>query len=253
MRAAPLAVALLAAVPWAAAGCGGSGDAPAGAKLMVYVSVPLSGPEARRGLAVANGAEEALLEAGGAAAGARVEAVVLDSGPGVSASGAPPPEADPARAAANAREASEDSTAIAYVGELDSQTTKTSLPITNDARMLQISPSAGAVELVAPFEGSDEIPPETQPSGARTFGTLAALDGDPRELGAEAMALVLDSIERASNPLDRASVVEAFLATGERDSPLGAYAIDELGRAEPAGARYNRSRSAGSSSGKRNS
>ena len=233
MRGPALSAALLIVLAAAADGCGGSGNAPAGARLTVYVSVPLSGPAARRGLAVANGAEEALLDAGGEAAGVRLEAVVLDSGPGASATGAPPPRSDPARAAANAREATEDSTAIAYIGEVDSPTTRTSLPITNDARMLQISPAAGAVGLVAPFEGSDEIPPETQPSGARTFGTLAALDGDPRELGAEAMALVLDSIARADDPLDRAAVVEAFLATGERDSPLGRYAIDELGRAEP--------------------
>jgi hypothetical protein len=89
------------------------------------------------------------------------------------------------------------------------------------------------VDLIAPFDGSDEVPPETQPSGARTFGTLAELEGEPRELGAEAMALVLDSIDRSDDPLDRASVVEAFLATGERESALGPYSIDELGRADP--------------------
>ncbi len=48
------------------------------------------------------------------------------------------------------------------------------------------------------------------------------------------MALVLDAIDRADDPLDRASVVEAFLATGERDSPLGSYSIDDVGRAQPA-------------------
>ena len=41
--------------------------------------------------------------------------------------------ADAALAGANARTATEDSTAIAYVGELDSGTTRTSLPITNEA------------------------------------------------------------------------------------------------------------------------
>ena len=170
---------------------------------------------------------------GGEAAGIAVEAVVLDSGPGASASEPTTEDADPVRAGANAREATEDSTAIAYIGELDSETTRTSLPITNDARLLQISTAADDVELVAPFEGSDEVPPETQPSGVRTFGTLAALEAEPREAGAEAMALVLDSIDRADDPLDRASVVEAFLGTGERESSLGAYSIDEVGQAQP--------------------
>ncbi|MGI9021077.1 MAG: hypothetical protein ACR2G3_10245 [Solirubrobacterales bacterium] len=217
-----------------AGGCGGNGSEGGEPSLAVYVSTPLSGPRAADGLAVADGARQALKEAGGAAAGIAVEVVVLDSGPGASAARPTAEGADPVRAAANARTATQDSTAIAYVGELDSATTGTSLPITNDARMLQVSPTAGDVELTAPFEGSDEVPEETQPSGARTFGTLAALDGDPRELGAEAMALVLDSVERAGNPLDRASVVEAFLTTGERDSDdLGAYTVDEIGAANP--------------------
>ncbi len=224
--------ALAAMLALAGAGCGGGGSAAGDATLAVYVSTPLSGPDAADGLAVSQGARSALAQAGGEVAGVTVEAMVLDSGPGASVSEPTDEEADPARAAVNARMATQDSTAIAYIGELDSATTFTSLPITNDARMLQISSSADAVELVAPFEGSDEIPPETQPSGARTFGTLAALEGEPRAAGAEAMALVLDSIERAGDPLDRASVVEAFLATGERESPLGPYSIDELGQAE---------------------
>jgi hypothetical protein len=217
----------------AGSGCGGS-DASDDASLTFYVSVPLSGPDAREGRAVAEGARSALADAGGVAAGVDVEEVVLDSGPGASAGEQTATDAV-VRAAASAREATQDSTAIAYIGELDSQTTRTSLAITNDARMLQISTGAGDVELVAPFEGSDEVPVETQPTGARTFGTLAELRGEPSELGAEAMALVLDSIERADDPLDRASVVEAYLDTPERDSPLGAYTIDDVGRAQPAG------------------
>jgi hypothetical protein len=214
--------------------CGedGSGGEPS---LTVYVSAPLSGPDAAEGLGVVQGARRALDDAGGEAGGVAIDVVALDSGPGVSAAKPTPQEADPVRAAANAREATQDSTAIAYVGELDSRTTATSLPITNDAGMLHVSPTADAVALVAPFDGSDEVPPETQPSGSRTFGTLAALGGDPRELGAEAMGVVLDSIERAADPLSRSSVVEAFLATEDRNSELGAYSIDDVGRADPAG------------------
>ena len=70
-------------------------------------------------------------------------------------------------------------------------------------------------------------------TGQRTFGTLARLGGSPRELGAEAMAVVLDSIDRADDPLDRASVSRAFLATSGRESPLGTYSVDELGVARP--------------------
>jgi ABC-type branched-subunit amino acid transport system substrate-binding protein len=226
--------ALLVALAGTAIGCG-TDEATGDPSLTVYVSTPLSGRDARDGLAVADGARAALAAAGEEAGGVAVEVAVLDSGPGASATEPTPGRADPVRAAANAREATEDSTAIAYIGELDSETTRTSLPITNDARLLQISPLAGDPGLVAEFEGSDELPVEVQPSGSRTFGTLATLDGSTEALGAEAMDLVLDSIGRADDPFDRASVVEAFLATGERDSPLGTYSIDELGRADLAG------------------
>ena len=43
------------------------------------------------------------------------------------------------------------------------------------------------------------------------------------------MAVVLDSIDRADDPLDRGSVVDAFFATTDRDSILGTYSIDDVG------------------------
>jgi hypothetical protein len=211
------------------AGCGGSEGAPSDATLAVYVSVPLSGPDARDGLAVADGARAALDDAGGEAAGIEVKVVVADSGPGVSG-GQKGSEAT--LAAANARQATEHSNAIAYIGEVDSAATRASLPVTNKAGLLQISPSAGARDLVAPFGGSEDVPAETQPSGERTFGTLADVKGDPEELGAEAMRLVLSSIEAADDPLDRASVVDAFFGLGRVDSPLGDYEINALGQAQ---------------------
>ena len=216
MRFCGCVVALLVAPAAAAIGCGGSGP-PDDAELTVYVSAPRTA----EGRQVTEGAHQALAQADGEAGGVEVRAVDLDE-PG-----------DAAGAAANARRAVQDSTSIAYIGELDSTATLTSLPITNDARLLQVSPTADASELVAPFEGSDDVPPETQSSGERTFATVAELDGSPEELGAEAMALVLDAIDRADDPLDRASVVEAFFEPGQRDSPLGPYEIDEVGRAQP--------------------
>lgn len=214
------AVALTAGAALALSGCGGSEPA-SDARLTVYVSAPRRGPEAVDGADIAGGAQKALAAANGEAGGVAVGIVHLTSSD------------DPARVSHNARRAVEDSTSIAYIGELDSTATLSSLPITNDARMLQVSPTAGASDLVAPFPGSDAVPPETQPSGERTFGTLAELGGRPRQLGAEAMAVVLDSINRAGDPLDRASVVDAFFATSDRESPVGTYSIDELGRAGP--------------------
>jgi len=326
---------------------GGCGSGDGEAKLSVYLSTPLRGPSAGDGRDLADGARLALDEAGGEADGIAVDLRIHgDAGRAGS---------DPARAAANARTATEDSTAIAFIGELDSGTTRTSLPITNEAGMLQVSAGASAVDLTRSAPGSDQIPEAAQPSGARTFGRVVPSDSAqgaavaasmarssaiggvfawgsgsnyadsllagfdsladtppavpagaadaiyavserpgsglpggadrgitvygadaqitglppssglppgstlvsgpqaPGQLpgaaefsrrfrssfgrgpgrfaayGYEAMAVVLDAIGRAEDPLDRGAVIDAFFATADRESLLGTYSIDEVG------------------------
>ncbi len=326
-----------------------SGEVADDAVLRVYVSLPLSGPSAADGEDAADGAELALADAGGEAGGLTVEAVILDGSDGER--GWTPP-----RVAANAREAISDSTAIAYLGEFESGATRASLPITNEARMLQVSPASGASDLVSEFVDSEKAS-EFQPGGDRTFGRVIPSDDaqaraaarwtgeldrpveviddgtafgegmaaqfiaeaqsigleigtaasayyggygdraglrrigldirlqgepvlmasdallppfsklppsaaalltsaalDPSQLppsgrqfvetfeaergrspgryaayGYEAMAVILDSIDRASDPADRSSVAAAFFETADRDSILGTYSIDEVG------------------------
>ena len=114
-------------------------------------------------------AKLALADAQGRAGELAVRAVYLDdtSGRGGRA------RWSPAVAAANARDAAEDSSAIAYLGEFHSGATRASLPITNEARMLQVSPASAAVDLVQPFLGGrDQIPEEFQATGERTFGRV---------------------------------------------------------------------------------
>jgi branched-chain amino acid transport system substrate-binding protein len=324
------------------AGCS-SGDfddqVPEDATLTVYVSSPLRGESGQEGRAIVNGAKLALADAGGEAGGVDVEAVYMDdtSGEGDDASW------DPVVVADNARRAAQDSTAIAYIGELESGATRTSAPITNEARMLQVSAASTAVELTNVSPSSDAVPEEVQPTGQRTFGRVIPDDrkqagagavwadelgfrsvkverdgteygdvvGDefteeaealgiavgrtgqldyyaaeevsgeeppersmgtdalfdsgaiqyltssaqaPEQLpaagqdfvrayeaefaeqpdryaayGYEAMAVILDSIERASDPRDRSAVIDAFFATTDRDSVLGTYSIDDTG------------------------
>ena len=325
------------------AGCG-SGDfddqVADDATLTVYVSAPLRGESGAEGQAIVNGAKLALADAQGEAAGLDVEAIYMDDtgGDGDSARWAPVVVAD------NARRAAQDSTAIAYVGDLESGATRISLPITNQARMLQVSAASSAVDLTRTSPTSDEVPELAQPTGERTFGRVIPDDrkqagagavwakklgvrsarvvadrsqfgelvgdefteeaealglaigrggelsylaaekppewiptGDamatdalfaaassglyltssaqaPEQLppagqdfvsayeeefgeppdryaayGYEAMAVVLDSIERAEDPRDRSSVIDAFFATADRESVLGAYSIDEAG------------------------
>jgi branched-chain amino acid transport system substrate-binding protein len=165
-----------------ASGCAspGSGIQP-GEQVTVYVSMPLRGPERSEGRDAADGARLALADARGRVGDLRVRAVYLDdtSGRGRRA------RWSPATAAANARRAAEDSTAIAYVGDFDSGATRFSLPITNEARMLQVSPASSAIDLVQPYlDAGDQLPEQAQPSGERTFGRVIPSDEAQAEAGA---------------------------------------------------------------------
>jgi branched-chain amino acid transport system substrate-binding protein len=153
-----------------AGGCGGGGEQTGDATLTVYVSLSQDEDDGRD---ATDGAELALAEAGGEAAGVAVEVKVLDDAPGWS----------PVEAAANARVATQDSTAIAYLGDFESGATRASLPVTNGARLLQVSPASAAMDLVEDRPGSNEVP-AAQPSGARTFGRVIPSDDAQAVAGA---------------------------------------------------------------------
>jgi branched-chain amino acid transport system substrate-binding protein len=343
---AALAATVVTALAGLLSGCSSDGQTiGADATLTVYVSLPLRGASGQDGRDAADGAKLALADAGREAGGIAVAAKYLDDTEGAAADA----RWTPVQAAANARQASQDSTAIAYLGDFESGASRASVPVTNAARLLQVSPASAAGDLVAPFPGSDELP-QAQPSGLRTFGRVipsdhaqaaagadwvdqlrihevstesdgtefgdamvagfeGALQGaavvgsggqllyygggpdlqpaslgrtakrlmvsdaeigpgigeapgtlatsaalDPSQLpakgqdfaaafkreyghdpgryaayGYEAMAVILDSINRASDPADRTSVTDAFFATTDRDSVLGTYSIDDHG------------------------
>ena len=177
-------VGFIAAVALAAAlgGCFSSGSGiQAGERVDVYVSMPLHGPQARNGRDVVDAARLALADAHGMAGQLRIRARYMDdtSGHGAEA------RWSPATAASNARRASQDSAAIAYIGDFDSGATRFSLPITNEAHILQVSPASSAVDLVQPFLGAgDQIPEEVQPTGQRTFGRVIPSDEAQADAGA---------------------------------------------------------------------
>lgn len=246
----------------ALSGCG-SPEPQGDPQLTVYVSVPLSGPAGADGRDAADGARLALEDAEGEAGGIVVEAEYLD------VAGRNESRSDPIAAGRNARTATEDSTTIAYIGELDSATSRTSVPITNSAGILQVAPGSGASDLVVTETFDDTVPEEVQSSGERTFARVLPSDEDvagalgeglisgPAELGDlpvaardvlerfqeqfgrepgtwaaygyEAMASTLAAIDRAADPLSRTSVVTAYFDGTERDSILGTYEITDEG------------------------
>jgi branched-chain amino acid transport system substrate-binding protein len=169
-------------------GCSASEDSGAarGDTLAVYVSIPLHGPRGAYGRAIRDGAKLALEDAGGRAEGVEVDPVFLEDTDGRQVEARWSPRA----VAENARAATSHSSAIAYAGEFDSGATRTSLPITNEARMLQVSPASTALDLVSPVPGSDEVP-AVQPSGERSFGRVIP-DDEAQAAAAAAWARKLE-------------------------------------------------------------
>ena len=146
-----LLLAILAAT--ALPGCGEEGAA-GGATVAVYVSAPLRGPEAEAGRRLCAEARE---QAGQVRGGEdlRLRVLCLD------ASG-PDGRWTLAQVGANARRATEDSTAIAYVGEPDPEARRQSRPIVDAAGIAELGGLSGreAVTAVrAAIAAGDEAEP----------------------------------------------------------------------------------------------
>ena len=171
-----LAVAGACALVCGVAACGGSGSGEGaktitGSKLTVYSSLPLQGPFGPQSQAVVKGAKLALQAVGGKVGQYRVIYVSLDD----SAAGAG--GADDATVGENARKAVADPTTIAYLGELNSEATKISLPILNQAEIAQVSPSNTLVGLTTSKPGSAPGEPDTYyPTSDRTYARVVPTD-----------------------------------------------------------------------------
>lgn len=166
-------VAAIAGVAALALGGGGCADddgaGGAGAEtLTAYVSVPLHGPRAVEGRAIVEGAKLALADAGGRVGDLRVRGIYLDD--------TEEGRWSLARTAENARRASEDVTAIGYIGDLDSGATRVSLPITNQAGIAQISPGSTAVDLTRLPPVGNASPERLRPSERDSFARVVPDD-----------------------------------------------------------------------------
>ena len=192
-----------------AAGCGIGGSAKIDAPVRVYVSLPLTGPRGAEGRDAADGARLALERARGRAGSIAVRARYLDD-----AKGKP---WDPVAVGANARMAIQDSSAAAYIGELDSEPTRASVPITNDAGLVQVSPGAGGVDLTSPAAGYPDSPDRYRPSGSPNFARTVPSD-----------AVVADAAASFASELG-ATVAQVGIDPGAQQSGL---AFQRLSAAE---------------------
>lgn len=204
-------------------GCGtGSGSDDEPDLVTVYASLPLSGDRAAEARAVRSGIADAYAKAGGRAGETLVEVVYLDDTEDGSWS--------PVVTAENARRAAEDSSTIAFIGDVDDGATRTSLPITNEADILQISPLSQAPDLTG-FVSSRLNADLYQPSGEETYVGLYPREAEAepcdRALGYEAMRLALVAIADAGS--DRGGVVEFARGVRNRDSLIGTYSVEGNG------------------------
>ena len=79
--------------------------------------------------------------------------------------------------AANARKAAQDDSAIAYLGEFNSGASANSIPIINEAGILQVSPSNTAFGLTKGGTGAEPGEPDKYyPTGKRTYGRVVPID-----------------------------------------------------------------------------
>lgn len=158
-----------------AAGCGeaGSSTRTSSDTLTVFMSLPLRGERAATSAAILNGAKLALAQSQGHAGPFKLRFAALDDS---LVKGTAPPRWNPGQTAANARRAAQDRDAIAYIGEVDSGASAVSIPITNEAGILQVSPASTYTGLTR-GEGGDKGEPERYyPSGTRTFGRIVPGD-----------------------------------------------------------------------------
>lgn len=179
-----LGVVALAFAP-ALSGCGGVGTSPAaqsiGNQLTIYSSLPLQGPSAAISRQIVGGEKLALSDAGGHVGRFTISYALRDD------SSATTGQWDPDVTAANAKAAAQDPTTIAYLGDFNSGATAISLPLTNAAGILQVSPASPYVGLTSSLDAGQGEPERFYLAGKRTFGRVAP--GDPVQAAAQVALL----------------------------------------------------------------
>jgi branched-chain amino acid transport system substrate-binding protein len=156
---------------------------------MIYSSLPLQGPEGDRSKSMLNAEKLALKNAGGKAGSFKVNFSVADNSTGSDGTAKWTPDL----VADNARKAVEDLRTIAFLGELDSEASSVSIPITNEAGFVQVSQGSTSVGLTKLVPGAEKGEPDKfYPTARRNFARVVPADdveasaaaGWARKLGA---------------------------------------------------------------------
>jgi branched-chain amino acid transport system substrate-binding protein len=192
VRARWLCLAVLALSPMLAAGCGSvviSGTASTiGNQLTIYSSLPLQGVSAAISKQIVDGERLALAESHGQIGRFKISYDLLDD------SSPKTGEMSPGETSNDAKIAAQDASTIAYLGDYQSAATAISLPVTNAAGILQISPASPYVGLTSSLDAGQDEPERFYLTGKRTFASL--MPADPVQAAAQVKMMRSKGIRR---------------------------------------------------------
>ena len=171
---------LTAAMAMGVAACGGDDEESGGGSaqeggggktLNVYSSLPLQGASRPQSEDVIKGIQLALKQKGGKCGDFTIKYTSLDDA--TAAAG----KWEAGQTSANARKVAQDDNAIAYIGEFNSGASAISIPLNNEAGILQVSPSNTALGLTKGGAGAAPGEPDKYyPTGERTYGRVVPID-----------------------------------------------------------------------------
>jgi branched-chain amino acid transport system substrate-binding protein len=156
------------------AGCTGTGAnrnaEVVGRSLTIYSSLPLQGSDPNRALDVQRAEQLALKQADGKVGKFRLNFVGLNDGSRSKG------RWDASKVSSNARKAAQDKHTIAFIGELDSGGSAVSIPILDQAGILQVSPADGLAGLTRKQGAERGEPAKYYPEHDRNFGRVVPPD-----------------------------------------------------------------------------
>jgi branched-chain amino acid transport system substrate-binding protein len=152
-------------------GDGGTAQEGGGGTLTVYSSLPLQGASRPQSEDVIRGIRLALKQKGNKCGDFNINYESLDDA--TAAAG----KWEAGQTSANARKAAQDENAIAYIGEFNSGASAISIPTTNEAGLLQVSPANTHMGLTKAGAGAEPGEPDKYyPTGERTYGRVVPID-----------------------------------------------------------------------------
>jgi branched-chain amino acid transport system substrate-binding protein len=151
-------------------GGGGGAQPEGGGTLNVYSSLPLQGASRPQSEGVVEGMQLALKQRGGKCGDFTIKYESLDD------STASAGKWEAGQTSANARKVAQDDSAIAYLGEFNSGASAISIPITNEAGILHVSPANTAVGLTKELGAEPGEPDKYYPTGERHYGRVVPAD-----------------------------------------------------------------------------